>query len=170
VTDRGDHAWFATFYRANYSLILTTCERRLSDLKSAEDATAEVFRVAWERFRAGQELSLPWLYGVARNIVGREYRRSRRTWQLIEAAALAERAGMPAPDRALEVRSAVAQLRRADRELLFMAYWEDLAPIEMAQILGCSVPALWVRLNRARAALRRRLGDSVELKAVKANG
>ena len=75
-----------TFYRANYSLILTTCERRLSDRKAAEDATAEVFRVAWERATAGQELSLPWLYGVARNLVGREYRRTRRIpTQFLEA-------------------------------------------------------------------------------------
>ena len=51
-----------------------------------------------------------------------------------------------------------------------MAYWEDLSPAEMAEILGCSVPTLWVRLNRARNALRRRLGDPVEPKGVSVNG
>ena len=171
MTDRGDHASFATFYRANYSLILTTCERRLSDRKAAEDATADVFRIAWERSTAGQELSLPWLYGVARNIVGREYRRARSTWPLVEATALAEGVGATAlSDRALDLRAAVSKLKLAERELLFMAYWEDLAPVEMAEILGCSVATLWVRLNRARASLRRRLASPAGLREVNANG
>jgi RNA polymerase sigma factor (sigma-70 family) len=170
VTDRGDHAWFAAFYRSNYSLILTTCERRLSDRKAAEDATAEVFRVAWERAVAGQELSLPWLYGVARNVVGREYRRTRRTPTLFMEAAATGVEGSASSDRALEVRAALSRLGPAQRELLFMAYWEDLSPTEMAEILGCSVPTLWVRLNRARGALRRRLGHPVEPKGVSVNG
>lgn len=171
MTDRGDHAWFAAFYRANYSLILTTCLRRLSDHKAAEDATAEVFRIAWERGTAGQELSLPWLYGVARNVVGREYRRSKRASLLLEEAVLAESVGVRATgDRALEVRTAVAELRAAERELLFMAYWEDLTPEEMAEIVGCSVPTLWVRLNRARKSLRRKLGGSIGVTGVSAHG
>ena len=170
MTDRADHVRFAEFYRATYSLILTTCERRLSDRRAAEDATAEVFRVAWERAKAGQELTLPWLYVVARNLVGREYRRNRRMpTRFLEAVETAFE-GSASSDRALEVRAALAQLKPAERELLFMAYWEDLTPNEMAQILGCSVPALWVRLNRARNALRQRLSVPVEPREVKVNG
>jgi RNA polymerase sigma factor (sigma-70 family) len=170
VADRGEHAWFADFYRAHYSLILTTCERRLSDRGAAEDATAEVFRLAWERGKAGQELTLPWLYVVARNLVGREYRRTRRTGMRFAEPASTSAGGSASSDRALEVRSALAKLRPAERELLFMAYWEDLSPTEMAEILGCSVPTLWVRLNRARAALRRRLGAPIEPQEVSVNG
>jgi RNA polymerase sigma factor (sigma-70 family) len=169
VTDRGDHARFAEFYRANYSLILTTCERRLSDHKAAEDAAAEVFRVAWERARTGEELTLPWLYVVARNLVGREYRRVKRTaTQLFDPGATAND-GFALSERALEVRAALSRLKPAQRELLFMAYWEDLTPDEMAEILGCRVPTLWVRLNRARKALGDRLSP-VETREVGVNG
>jgi RNA polymerase sigma-70 factor (ECF subfamily) len=168
VTDRGDHARFAEFYRANYSLILTTCERRLSDRKAAEDAAAEAFRVAWERAKAGKELTLPWLYVVARNLVGREYRRVRRMPSHFLVPAEPE--GSASSDRALEVRAALARLKPAERELLFMAYWEDLTPDEMAEILGCSVPTLWVRLNRARTSLRQRLGVPVPPREVGVNG
>jgi RNA polymerase sigma-70 factor (ECF subfamily) len=170
VTDRGDHVRFAEFYRETYSLILTTCERRLSDRKAAEDATAEAFRVAWERAKAGKELTLPWLYVVARNLVGREYRRNRRTPTHFLAAADTEIEGSASSDRALEVRAALSRLKPAERELLFMAYWEDLTPDEMARILGCSVPTLWVRLNRARTALRQRLSTPVEPTEVGVNG
>jgi RNA polymerase sigma-70 factor (ECF subfamily) len=170
VTDRGDQVRFAEFYREYYSLILTTCERRLSDRRAAEDATAEVFRIAWERANAGGELNLPWLYVVARNLVGREYRRTRRASTQFPAAAEAPIEGSTSSDRALEVRAALSQLKPAERELLFMAYWEDLSPGEMAQILGCSVPALWVRLNRARNALRQRLTSPAEPREVGVNG
>ena len=170
MTDRGEHAGFAEFYRANYSLILTTCERRLSDRRAAEDAAAEVFRVAWERAKAGHELTLPWLYVVARNLVGREYRRARRVPTQFLEADVRGTDGSASSDRALEVRAALAQLKPAERELLFMAYWEDLTPEEMAEILGCRVPTLWVRLNRARNALRQRLGSAVEPREVGVNG
>jgi RNA polymerase sigma-70 factor (ECF subfamily) len=164
VSDRGDSSAFAAFYRANYSLVLTTCERRLSDRRLAEDATAEVFRIAWERARVGHELSIAWVYGVVRNVVGNEYRRARRIEvPLEEDGRWHGAADFGLADRALEVRAALAQLRPADRELLFMAYWEDLSPIEMAQILTCSLPNLWVRLNRARKALRRKLGSFEQL-------
>ena len=170
MTDRGEHARFAEFYRAHYSLILTTCERRLSDRKAAEDATAEVFRVAWERAKVGKELTLAWLYVVARNLVGREYRRNRRRPTHVLTAVEPAVEGTASADRALEVRAALTRLKPAERELLFMAYWEDLSPEEMAGILGCSVPALWVRLNRARTALRLRLSTPVEPRQVRVHG
>ena len=170
MTDRSDHARFAEFYRANYSLILATCERRLGDRRAAEDTAAEAFRVAWERARAGQELTLPWLYVVARNLVGREYRRAARTPTQFLDAAGAVTEGFASSDRALDVRAALSRLKPAERELLFMAYWEDLTPDEMAEILGCRVPTLWVRLNRARNALRKRLGAAVGSREVEVNG
>ena len=166
MTNRDASARFAAFYREHYSLILTVCERRLSDRKAAEDAAAEVFRIAWQQFVEGREPELAWVYGIVRNVVGNEYRRVER------AGALARRL-LPAPivdstsstHRVLEVRRTLLSLRPADRELLFMAYWEDLTPAEMAAILGCTLATLAVRLNRARAAFRRRLPDPVPLAA-----
>ncbi|MDR1800096.1 MAG: hypothetical protein LBR19_09515 [Bifidobacteriaceae bacterium] len=38
-------------------------------------------------------------------------------------------------------------------------YWEELSAGECAQVLGCSTGAVWVRLHRARAALREVLGE-----------
>jgi RNA polymerase sigma factor (sigma-70 family) len=152
-------AAFAVVYRQWYPLILTTCERRLGDHARAEDAAAEVFRVAWQRFTDGVEPSVPWLYGIVRNVVGTEYRRTAR------AAALVERTGgeglvaeqLPDDPRGLEVRLALSELKPADRELLFMTYWEDLTPAEIAAILEITVASVWMRLTRARAALKKQL-------------
>jgi RNA polymerase sigma-70 factor (ECF subfamily) len=154
-------ARFADFYRANYSLILATCMRRLNERAAAEDATSEVFRVAWMRFQDGTEISVPWLYGVARNVVGNAYRGRARNAAIESAAIDALRSeDDPWSDDAQEVRAAMRRLRPTDRELLFMTYWEDLSGAEVAQILRCKVSAVWVRLNRARSALRRELTEA----------
>lgn len=151
-------AAFAVVYREWYPLILTTCERRLGDLAAAEDAAAEVFRIAWQRF-ADVEPTLPWVYGIARNVVGTEYRRTTRLAALVQRSEGESLIAAQLPDdpRSLEVRLALAHLRPADRELLFMTYWEDLAPAEVADILGIPVASVWMRLTRARAALRKQL-------------
>lgn len=152
-----DHAErFAAFYQEHYSLILTTCIRRLRDRATAEDAAADVFRVAWQRFPEKEDPSLAWLYVVVHNVVGNEYRRAAR------AQALRDRLGQVALDSANrdgeEVREAMGTLRATERELLYMAYWERLSGDEIASVLRISVPAVWVRLTRAREALRRALG------------
>ncbi|MEO5535263.1 MAG: RNA polymerase sigma factor [Pseudolysinimonas sp.] len=153
-------ARFTAFYRQHYSLIVSTCFRRLSDFSAAEDATAEVFRIAWDQFKGGDAPSVAWLYGVARNVVGNEYRRSKRSRALrdrLEGEALVTSTQINAP-----VLEAMSRLKSADREILFMSYWEDLAGDEIAAILTISAAAVWVRLSRARDALRRQL-ESTEL-------
>ena len=52
------------------------------------------------------------------------------------------------------LRQVVSNLRPDDRELIWMAYWEELTREEMAEIVGCSLPAVKVRLLRARERLR----------------
>jgi RNA polymerase sigma factor (sigma-70 family) len=153
-----DTSEFADFYRQTYSLVLTTCERRLGDRSTAEDVASEVFRVAWQRWRDGEELSVPWVYGVVRNVIGNEYRRSGRADALWVKMAL-EPDAPEDEEQNRRVRDAMLALREKDRELLFMAYWEELSGSEMAAILGITASALWVRLNRARAALKKVLGE-----------
>jgi len=151
-------AAFAVVYREWYPLILTTCERRLGDHAAAEDAAAEVFRIAWQKLPDGVGPTLPWLYGVVRNVIGSEYRRTGRAAALVQRA---EGEGLVAaqPDdpRGFEVRLALARLRPIERELLFMTYWEELTPAEVAAILKIPVTSVWMRLTRAREALKKQL-------------
>lgn len=145
-------ARFIAFYRENYSLILTTCIRRLGNRASAEDAAAEVFRIAWQRFDENGDPTMAWLYVVARNIIGNEYRRVARFRALrdrIESTVMDSTRGDGG-----EVREAISQLRASERELLYMAYWEQLSGAEIADVLRISVPAVWTRLSRARGELR----------------
>ncbi len=152
MTGDNGAARFAAYYRDHYSLILATCFRRLGDHPAAEDATADVFRIVWQRYNK-EDPSLPTLYAIARNVIGNEYRRSSRahaTESRLEQAALT---AVPNDDPT-ELREALLHLRPVDRELLYMAYWEDLTAKEIAEITRTSPGAVWVRLTRAREALR----------------
>ncbi|WP_460980232.1 RNA polymerase sigma factor [Schumannella luteola] len=169
IDDDARVAAFSAFYRQHYALVLAVCERRLSDHEEAQDVTAEVFRVAWQKFAAA-DATLPWLYAIARNVIGNEYRRRTRSDALRERVgsviATSSEAAVDGPDGSdgadLELRRAVAALKPADREVLFLAYWEDLSAADMAQVLGCSAATATTRLSRARAALRAQLDRTAE--------
>jgi len=60
---------------------------------------------------------------------------------------------------ASEVRSAVAALPAADREVIVLFYLEQQSSAEMSAALGVSTNAIGVRLHRARGKLREALQD-----------
>jgi RNA polymerase sigma-70 factor (ECF subfamily) len=163
---------FHNLFTNYYSIILVTCRRRLGVLHSAEDAAAEVFRIAWQNLQQGRDLSLPWLYQTARNVVGNEYRRERRQGALTQKLLSEPSTPPPEPDTSLELKRALGELKSSDRELLFMAYWEDLSSQEIAAVLRVKEPAVRMRLSRAKALLRKELGDGSDgmLKEVTSHG
>ncbi|MFR9794765.1 RNA polymerase sigma factor [Streptomyces sp. MS06] len=131
-----------------------------------EDITSETFTVAWQRMGSIPQPALPWLLGVARNLV-RELRR-RDARQYLLAAEEAQRISSGArtdvgDDVAAEVTDrhnalqALASLPEADRELLTLIAWHALSTKEAAQVLGCTGPTLTVRLYRARRRLEKAL-------------
>lgn len=132
--------------------------RRRTDHHVAEDLTTEVFIVAWRRRPDAPADALPWLYGVARNVLANHRRGAGR------AAAVVERASHDAPavadDHAAlagvraDLAAALRQLSLPDREVLLLAAWEGLGSREIAQVLGCRGPAARARLHRARKRLR----------------
>lgn len=151
---------FPDFYRKHYRLILTVAQQRLGTTADAEDVTAEVFRVAWVRHDDGAPLTLPWLYTTLRNLIGNEYRRQGRLGSFVSDAGpilTGDDSFGPATDDAIEVRRALRRLSNADRELLYMAYWEELSRAEIASILGISAIAVRIRLMRAREQFRQLL-------------
>lgn len=159
------HTRFRNLYELHYNLILRTCRRRLGNAASAEDATAEVFRVAWQRVSAGTDVDIRWLYRTARNVVGNEYRRLSRNRALLEKVSSSRfEQQVDTTDLSTDLRLGLKKLRVQERELLFMAYWEDLAPEEMAAILKCQESALRMRLSRARAALKKALDNAPDEK------
>lgn len=146
-------------------MIVAAAFNRLSDISDAEDAAAEVFAQAWRRREAADHVfTIEWLYVSLRNVVGNHYRSRTRHHRRVERAGQHHPAPVEgASDAVLDVRAAVNRLDPADRELIWMAYWEDLSREEIARILGCTPATLRVRLHRARKKLQDALSEGASL-------
>ncbi len=152
---------FAVLYTRYYGAIHAYAARRVG-AEAADEIAADTFLTAWRRWEAMPDESLPWLYGVARNVVLRSREanaRQRRT----QNALLSERP-LPVDDLEFDgdptLWAAWAQLRASDQEGLALVAWEELTVAEAARVLGCSPPVFSVRLHRARRRLARLLATA----------
>jgi RNA polymerase sigma factor (sigma-70 family) len=116
-----------------------------------------VFRVVWQKWHDQPRSDIAWLLTVARNLIGNAYRsRDRLTALQAKLRASAElRSGADSED--LVVHDAMAALRDSERDILQLAYWDELSVAEIAGVLQCSQAAAKVRLHRARAAFRKHM-------------
>lgn len=148
---------FNRLYDENIERIETMALLKLSNTHDAQNAAAEVFVAAWSRMSSGNPVDVSWLYATLRNVVGNEYRRRERAKQL-DARATAELVSSFASAPSDDVRSlitALAKLEVADREIIWLAFFEQRPGTEIAQILACSSAAARKRIERARARLMR---------------
>ena len=131
--------------------------RRRTDEATAADAAAETFTVAWRRLDdiPDGEAALGWLYGVARRVLANEYRHTRRSRRLLSRLRNDDPPADPTPEvvvrreRDRTLLAALGRLRPEDREVLRLAWWEELPHAEIAALLGCSPQAVAQRIHRA---------------------
>lgn len=114
--------------------------------------------MAWRRINEvpDGDAALGWLYGVARRVLANEFRRTRRSRQLVTRLRAHGSASDPTPEvvvvrqeRDRVMLTALAELRPQDQEVLRLAWWEELPHAEIADILGCSHNAATLRIRRA---------------------
>lgn len=131
---------------------------RRTDAATAEDVLAETLLVCWRRAEDLPEEPLPWVYGVARNCL-RNAERAARRQERVAARIMAQPAD-PGPPEDPALDEALATLRPEEAELLRLWAWEQLAPAEIAVVLGISPNAASTRLTRAKKKLADRLRKS----------
>ncbi|AJT43104.1 hypothetical protein UM93_12185 [Psychromicrobium lacuslunae] len=133
--------------------VLAYIRRRVSSDDTAEELVADVFRIAWQKIDDHEEPGIGWLLSIARNVIGNEYRGRKRAQQLQLRLQEVQRLQQQDHNAENELVAAGLQfLREAEREILMLAYWEDLSLAEIGLILKCSESAAGVRLHRARRA------------------
>lgn len=147
---------FEELYRATSRDLIVFLRRRGST--DPENDLAEVYAVAWRR-RADLPVALlrrAWLFGVAGKLLQAGHRKAAE--ENTAAAHLARvhgSAGNPGEDadKVAAVNAAMNRLASGDREILRLAEWERLTPLELATALGVRPGTARVRLHRARKAL-----------------
>jgi RNA polymerase sigma-70 factor, ECF subfamily len=156
AAERDTRVRFSEMYGALYGRIHAYAQRRVG-AETADEVTAETFLVAWRRLDAIPSEPLPWLYGVARNVVLRHHTGHARQAAARDALELERSAPEPADGDDTSLWDAWQQLSEADREVLALVAWEELPVADAARALGCSSPVFSVRLHRARKRLERLL-------------
>lgn len=159
------HPEFEVLYREHYRDVLSYCARRASRA-DAWDAAAEVFVVALRRFDdvPRGEGALPWLFGIARRVLANQRRSSERKRRLLRKTSTTERVTGYLPDEPVirheeqaEVLEALRALKPIDREIIQLTLWEELSPVEIADLLRISRGAVDKRYSRAKQRLARQL-------------
>ena len=148
---------FIAVHRDSYPRVYRYVRRRVESAELAEELAADVFRVVWQKWHDQPHADIAWLLTVARNLIGNAYR-SRDRFVALQAKLRASaelRSGADSED--LVVHDAMAALRDSERDILQLAYWDELSVTEIAGVLQCSEAAAKVRLHRARAAFRKQM-------------
>jgi RNA polymerase sigma-70 factor (ECF subfamily) len=153
-------AMYHAHHRQVYAYAVSRAGRPLAD-----DIVGDTFLVAWRRLDSVPPVPLPWLLGVARNVIRERYRDEIRQASLaIELQAWADDVAADVADGVAErsaMLAALATLRDDDRELLTLIAWHGLTPGQAALVVGCSVATYFVRLHRARRRLQEALSQHV---------
>jgi RNA polymerase sigma factor (sigma-70 family) len=166
----GEPELFGVVFDRHFATIHRYLERRIGR-DGADELAGEVFRIAFEqraRFRPVHESALPWLYGLATNLMLKRWRGERREARAVARLEAAARNGdgpeaqderIAASVARARLLAALAELPAGDRDVLVLVAWEELTYEEVATALDIPVGTVRSRLNRARARLRELLPD-----------
>lgn len=161
-----DPVAFAEFYRAHVDEVTRFVARRVADPQLVADLTAEVFLAVIEaaaRYRGSHGGPRTWLFGIARNVIAAEFRRTarvqraesliagRRLLDADDVDRLTER--IDALRQVRELHEALRALPEGERAVLELVSVDGLTVAEAASALGIPQVTARVRLHRARKAL-----------------
>jgi RNA polymerase sigma-70 factor (ECF subfamily) len=124
---------------------------------TGEDVVAEAFAIAFARrtdYDPAQPNALPWLLGIATNLIRRVYREERRRLRLLAALSGERVRGDAHEDPAPSVAAALGRLHRRDREVLVLYAVGELSYAEIADALGIAEGTVRSRLHRARRSVQ----------------
>jgi RNA polymerase sigma factor (sigma-70 family) len=161
----GDREAFGELFDRHAGAVYNFCFRRTGDWSAAEDLLSIVFLEAWRLRETALPPGkvLPWIYGVATNVI-RNRRRAERRY----AAALRR---IPAPreqedfaegvntqvdsERAMRmVLASLRKLSKSEQDVFVLCGWCDLSYEDAALALDIPVGTVRSRLSRARKHLR----------------
>jgi RNA polymerase sigma-70 factor (ECF subfamily) len=157
---------FGELFKRHSRSVYTYLARRTGNLDLAEDLTSVVFMEAFRRRRKLQlsnASALPWLFGVANNVIRNADRSLRRYRSALgrlpvpmngmssEEDAMERLRAQEALARALE---AISTLTQAEQDVVLLVLWSEFTYADAATALGIPVGTVRSRLASARAKFK----------------
>jgi RNA polymerase sigma-70 factor (ECF subfamily) len=154
MTDDEDGVGFDAWYVREAPRLLALVTLAVGDRWLAEEATAEAFARALERWPAVRAKGSPsaWVYTVALNQVRSTIRR-RSVERRFVLRHRAPPGVAPAPEPDVALWQAVAQLPQRERLMVVFRYVGDLPEADIARALGVTRGTVSSTLSRARQRL-----------------
>ena len=144
--------------RRYWSLVVTACEWRAYGVEAPEVMAAWVF-ASLDHGKAadpGKVADLRVLFGAVDKVVAQAYRDSASRRSSLDA--IRGLTMVPRRDAALPAAlTALSSLREGDRRILQHAHWDDLDPLEIANVLGTEIGVVHRRLDDATRRFTTRL-------------
>jgi RNA polymerase sigma-70 factor (ECF subfamily) len=162
---------FAALFDRHGGPIHRYVSRRLG-ASAADDVVGDTFLAAFRqrrRYDLTQPDALPWLYGIASNLVGRHRRTEVRAYRalarsgvdpVVDSYTEQVEARVTAEGLHRRLAAALARLAKRDRDVLLLYAWADLSYADIATALRIPTGTVRSRLNRARAQVRAALGGT----------
>lgn len=171
---RSEPEAYSVLFERHARSVYNFCFRRTADWATAEDLVSDVFLETWRRreqveITSSADSLLPWLLGVATNMLRRRARASRRLKHALSRLSPNKDEPDPAEDtvarladeqRMREVLDLVEKLPAHELDVVALYYWAGLDYRGVAQALDLPIGTVRSRLSRARASLRERLAPS----------
>jgi RNA polymerase sigma factor (sigma-70 family) len=167
-------AMFSSLYERHLRAVASYVGRRTGP-ESIEDLTAEVFIRAFRKravFRDEHGSALPWLLGIANNLIADHRRAERRRLEMLQRLARTTlvssetSVGVLAPELVAEL----LRLPAADRDTLLLVVWGELTYEEAATALSVPIGTVRSRIARARQRLGAAIGQPANPEAPIVNG
>jgi RNA polymerase sigma-70 factor (ECF subfamily) len=162
---KGQQDAFDTLYRKYETRLFHYVLNLIRDANAAEDVLAEAMLAIWhgaKSFRGEAQVST-WMFGIARHKAldasRQQQRDGRRTTPLDDALQIEDPQDGPVEHAmqqatAAYILKALSQLSDDHREVLHLAFYEDLSYQEIAELVGIPVNTVKTRVFYAKKALK----------------
>jgi RNA polymerase sigma factor (sigma-70 family) len=173
-----DFGRFGEIFDRHAQAIFRFLGRRIG-ADDAGDVLGDVFLTAFEargRYDRRRPTALPWLYGIARNLLGKHYRQRASELRALERIvgqddphdhADAVTATVDAQTQLRGMGKLLGELPAGERDALLLYAWEDLTYGEIASALGIPIGTVRSRLNRVRQRLRAATDEIERVRSVR---
>jgi len=171
----GDEYAFQILVDRHQTSVLNLIYRFIGDRTQAKDLAQEVFIKVWQAAKSYKPEAkfTTWIYRITANLCFNELKSSRRKkWlqfvrpdadhetrteeDLPDSSPSAEDL-LLAKERTRQIADALQSLPENQRMALILKRYDDLSYGEIAQVLGCSIPAVESLLFRAKGTLQKKL-------------